>query len=182
MNWRRLNLAFALAGLALSTLAAAAAPPEPPGYRLDDYQSPTPDTFNGEPALSVEAAKAAWSDPKTLFIDVLPHPPRPEGLPEGTVWQEKPHVAIARSIWLPEVGRGALAPETEAYFHRSLAEITAGDKAAILVFYCKRACWMSWNAAKRAASMGYSRVRWYSDGIEGWREAGLPTETIAPRP
>ena len=53
---------------------------------------------------------------------------------------------------------------------------------AVLMFFCKRACWMSWNAAKRAQAFGYRKVYWYADGIEGWREAGLPTEIIVPRP
>ena len=183
MKTRRALLGLAAALAAFGTVSAfAAAPSEPAGYRLGDYQAPTPETLDGKPALTVDAAKALWSAPKALFVDVLPHPPRPEGLPAGTVFQDKPHLSIARAVWLPEVGRGALAPETENYFRRSLSEVTSGDQDAILIFFCKRACWMSWNAAKRAQAMGYRKVYWYSDGIEGWREAGLPTETIAPRP
>jgi PQQ-dependent catabolism-associated CXXCW motif protein len=178
----RLLLLAALAMLAAAAPFAAAAPAEPAGFRQNDYQSPTPDTLDGKPALTVEAAKALWSKPGTLFIDVLPHAPRPEGLAPGTIWQDKPHRSIARAIWLPEVGRGALAPETEAYFRHGLAEVTGGDKDATLVFFCKRACWMSWNAAKRAKAMGYRNVLWYSDGVEGWGEAGLPMEVITPRP
>jgi PQQ-dependent catabolism-associated CXXCW motif protein len=173
-----LGLAFALA----SPVVAQSAPPEPPSYRMADYQAPTPDTLNGKPALTVEAAKALWSDPKIVFVDVLPHAPRPEGLPEGTVWREKPHLSIARAVWLPEVGRGALAPETENYFQRHLAALAGGEATVGLVFFCKRACWMSWNAARRAEALGYKKVYWYSDGVEGWREAGLPMEEIAPRP
>jgi rhodanese-related sulfurtransferase len=43
---------------------------------------------------------------------------------------------------------------------------------------------MSWNAAKRAVSLGYTAVAWYPDGTDGWREAGLPLSeaTPAPRP
>ena len=119
---------------------------------------------------------------KAVFIDVSTHPPRPEGLTPGTIWQEKPHPSIPRAVWLPEVGRGELAPQTEEYFRRSLAEVSQGDHDATMVFFCKRACWMSWNAAKRAQAMGYRKVYLYSDGIEGWQEAGLPTETNVPRP
>jgi PQQ-dependent catabolism-associated CXXCW motif protein len=51
-----------------------------------------------------------------------------------------------------------------------------------MVIFCKRACWMSWNAAKRAQAYGYAQVLWFSDGIEGWREADLPTGTVTPEP
>ena len=53
-----------------------------------------------------------------------------------------------------------------------------------LVFYCQRACWMSWNAARRAVALGYKQISWYPDGVDGWREAGLPLEPreAEPRP
>jgi PQQ-dependent catabolism-associated CXXCW motif protein len=63
-----------------------------------------------------------------------------------------------------------------------LAQATAGDPARPLVFFCQRACWMSWNAAKRALSLGYTRVNWYPDGTDGWSEAGLPLARIEPAP
>jgi PQQ-dependent catabolism-associated CXXCW motif protein len=51
-----------------------------------------------------------------------------------------------------------------------------------VVFYCLADCWMSWNAAKRAASWGYREVLWYRDGTDGWEAAGLPTEVLHPAP
>jgi len=162
------------------TLAASAAPAEPPSYRLDDYQAPVPATLNGRPALTVAEAKALWEGKQALFLDVLPHPPRPEGLMAGTIFVEKPHLSIAGAIWLPEVGRGELAATTETYFRQALAALTGGDKSRKIVIFCKRDCWMSWNAARRAQGYGYTSVLWYADGIEGWREAGLPTQDIKP--
>ena len=41
---------------------------------------------------------------------------------------------------------------------------------------------MSWNAAKRALSLGYPRIAWYPDGTDGWIAAGLPVEPIKPVP
>lgn len=166
-----------LAGCAL----AAAAPDEPGGYRLGDYQSPVPESLNGQPALSVAQAKALFAE-HVLFFDVLPHAPRPEGLAPGTVWVEKPHVSIEGAHWLPEVGRGEISAETEAYYKRELAKFSGGDASRKMVIFCKRACWMSWNAAKRAQAYGYAQVLWFSDGIEGWREADLPTGTVTPEP
>jgi hypothetical protein len=59
MKTRRalLGLTVALAACGAAS-AYAAAPAEPAGYRLDDYQAPTPETLDGKPALTVEAAKA----------------------------------------------------------------------------------------------------------------------------
>ena len=39
-----------------------------------------------------------------------------------------------------------------------------------IVFYCLKNCWMSWNAAKRAKTFGYTQVLWYPGGTEGWRK------------
>ena len=56
-----------------------------------------------------------------------------------------------------------------------LERLTGGDKAAPVVFYCDPSCWMSWNAAKRAVTeLGYTRVYWYPEGAQGWKEAGQP--------
>ena len=174
-----------LLGLALSFFgpAARAAPPEPAGYRMDNYHPfQVPVTVNGQPALTTQQTADIWRDGSAVFVDVSSHPPRPEGLSPGTVWIDKPHPSIKGARWLPDVGRGALSVETDDYFKRALAALTDGDKSRALVIFCKRDCWMSWNAAKRAQSYGYARILWYSDGIEGWTEAGLPTEKVTPYP
>jgi rhodanese-related sulfurtransferase len=41
---------------------------------------------------------------------------------------------------------------------------------------------MSWNAAKRALSLGYSNVAWYPEGTEGWTFFDLPTQESQPEP
>ena len=53
-----------------------------------------------------------------------------------------------------------------AYFRQGLARATGGNNAALLVIYCQADCWMSWNAAKRALSYGYSNVAWYPEGTD----------------
>ena len=50
------------------------------------------------------------------------------------------------------------------------------------MLYCLSECWMSWNAAKRAAGFGHRAVLWYADGADGWEAAGLPTEVLRPAP
>jgi PQQ-dependent catabolism-associated CXXCW motif protein len=52
----------------------------------------------------------------------------------------------------------------------------------MLVLYCLANCWMSWNAAKRALSLGYSDVAWYPEGTDGWFAALLPLEDATPEP
>jgi rhodanese-related sulfurtransferase len=39
---------------------------------------------------------------------------------------------------------------------------------------------MSWNAAKRAMTLGYTDVAWYRDGTDGWTAKGFPTEERQP--
>jgi PQQ-dependent catabolism-associated CXXCW motif protein len=167
----------ALAALLLclaSAFAAEARPPEPDGYRLDDYRTTTPATINGRKPLGTEEAHRIWAARAAVFVDVLPAPRRPEGLPQGAIWAPRPRLDIPGSVWLPDVGRGALSPELEAWFRASLERLTAGNKAAPLVFYCLADCWMSWNATKRALSWGYAGAQWYEEGTDGWEVAGFP--------
>ena len=111
-----------------------------------------------------------------------PAPRRPANLPQSAVWMPLPHRDIPGSLWLPDVGRGALSPELEGYFRDHLEAATKGRRDAPVVFYCLADCWMSWNAAKRAAGWRYRRVYWYRDGTDGWEAAKLPMKDIEPVP
>jgi PQQ-dependent catabolism-associated CXXCW motif protein len=164
--------------------AAAAEVPEPDGYRLEDYRAPTPATLRGVRVIGTEEAETIWRSHSASFVDVLPRPPRPRDLPEGTLWRDKPRANIPGSIWLPDTGYGELAPSMAGYFAKGLEKATNGDLARVLVLYCLADCWMSWNAAKRARSLGYSDVAWYREGTDGWLAAGLPLQdaTSEPRP
>ncbi len=155
-------------------------PPEPQSYRLDDYRTPTPATVDGKRPLSTEEAHRIWQARAAIFIDVLPAPRRPDGLPQGAIWAPRPRLDIPGSVWLPDVGRGSLSPELEAWFRAHLERLTAGDKTAPLVFYCLADCWMSWNATKRALSWGYSGTQWYEEGTDGWEVAGFPLAATPP--
>jgi PQQ-dependent catabolism-associated CXXCW motif protein len=155
--------------------------PEPAGYRLDDYRAPTPSTLAGARVLTTAQAELSWKS-GAVFIDVLSYTPRPPDLPAGTVWREKTHSDIAGSVWLANTGYGHLAAETENYFRLGLERVTQSDGAKLLVFYCRRDCWMSWNAAKRALALGYKNVAWYPDGVDGWEAAGLPLQEAKPEP
>jgi PQQ-dependent catabolism-associated CXXCW motif protein len=182
---RRRHAVLALLAAALAGLPARGdelSPPEPADYRLDDYQSPTPDTLRGARVVTTAEAEALWKRGGAVFVDVLLRPPKPANLPSGTIWRDKPRLDIPGSLWLPDTGYGALAPPMETYFRASLTKATGGDRAKPLVIYCLRECWMSWNAAKRAVALGYSNVIWYPDGADGWEKAGLPLASVAPEP
>jgi PQQ-dependent catabolism-associated CXXCW motif protein len=164
------------------SIAFADPPPEPEGYRLFDYKSPVPLTLKGARVVDTEEAFALWSKGAAAFIDVLPQVPRPANLPPQTIWRDKPRNDIPHSLWLADTGYGELHPSMQDYFRDGLQRASGGDMRAALVFYCLADCWQSWNAAKRALSLGYTGVIWYRDGTTGWEAAGHPLETRIPEP
>ncbi|QRM57548.1 PQQ-dependent catabolism-associated CXXCW motif protein [Sinorhizobium sp. BG8] len=159
---------------------AADVVPEPDGFRTENYRASIPATLKGATVISTEEASALWREKGALFVDVLPHDPKPAKLPAGTIWKEKIREDIPGSVWLANVGYGILNKETESYFEEGLRSHAGDDKNTKIVFYCMNNCWMSWNAAKRAVAWGYTSVLWYPLGTDGWTEAGLPTTRNVP--
>jgi PQQ-dependent catabolism-associated CXXCW motif protein len=176
---RVLALAVWLGAFSVGQAWSQTTVPEPPGYRMQNYRAPTPTQLAGTRVVTTREAEELWKT-GAAFVDVLPHAPRPDNLPPGTIWREKPRVDILGSIWLPDTGYGALAASTELYLRNGLARITRGNQSQWLVIYCQKDCWMSWNAAKRALTMGYSNVAWYPDGTDGWQASGLPMQQVEP--
>ena len=184
-QFRSILLAGALAALgAASALAQTPReiPPEPAGYRMEQFRAPVPATLAGAKVVGTDEVRKLWETKAAVFIDVLPRAPKPTNLPPDTVWRDKPRRDIPGSIWLVDTGYGALAAPTLAYFERGLAKASGGDKARPLVFYCLTDCWMSWNAGKRALTLGYSNVIWYPQGTDGWESAGFALEDRVPEP
>ena len=162
--------------------SALAGVPEPHDYRQDDYRAAVPTTIAGGRVVHTGALQALLARGAILLIDVLPAPRRPAGMRSDQPWMPVPRRDIPGSLWLPDTGRGALAPEFDRWFRERLVQATAGDKGHPMVFYCLSRCWMSWNAAKRAIGYGYRRVFWYPDGSDGWAQAGLPLAVTPPEP
>ncbi len=162
--------------------AADSGVPEPAGYRMDEYRAPTPITLAGGTVVDTAGVQQLIGESGVVLIDVLPLQKKPDNLPANTLWIPKVRHNIPGSVWLPEVGRGALNAEVEDYFQRNLKQLTAGDKSRQIVIYCLADCWMSWNAAKRAIEYGYTSVYWYPGGTDHWTAAGLPTEESQPVP
>ncbi len=153
--------------------------PVPDGYRIEDYHAPVPDRVPGGAvihAAEVRKLRAAGA----IVIDVLPAPRQPPTMKPGMPWLPAPHLDIPGSIWLPDFGRGALNKVMANWFHEKLRELTHDDPDRALVFYCQAQCWMSWNAAKRAAALGFRHVFWFPEGVDGWREAGFALAPATP--
>ena len=176
--------ALVLAALvALAPVPAPAQPvPEPEGYRMEAYRAPVPATLEGARVIGTEEARALWESGEAVFVDVLPRPPRPADLPEGTFWRPPAREDVPGSLWLPDTGFGALSPEMQGYLEAGLDRASGGDPSRPLVIYCQAECWMSWNAAKRALEAGHEAVLWYPEGTDGWSAAGLPLERREPEP
>jgi PQQ-dependent catabolism-associated CXXCW motif protein len=180
---RPLLASLLLAALSLIVPARAQdTPPEPDGYRMENYRAPVPATLAGVRVLTTAEAETIWRAKAAVFIDVMPRAPKPPDLPAGTVWRDQPRFDIPGSVWLPDTGYGKLAPSTEDYLKRGLLRATAGNSGALVVIYCMADCWMSWNAAKRIRSYGYSNVAWYPEGTDGWERAGLALTKSQPEP
>ena len=103
---------MALAVLGIGLLLGAAGttevlPTEPADYRMDDYRAPTPPTLHGAAVLTTDQAQAHWNRHDAVFIDVLPQPPRPVGLPASTIWRPKPRrmCRAASGCPTPAMGR-----------------------------------------------------------------------------
>lgn len=72
----------------------------------------------------------------------------------------------------PASQAGTFSDQTQQEFGQFLQQVTQGNKARPMVFYCMSTqCWMSYNAALRAINMGYGNVLWYRGGIEAWQRA-----------
>jgi PQQ-dependent catabolism-associated CXXCW motif protein len=153
---------------------------EPAGYRMDEYRAPVPGTLQGATVVTTSEAEALWREKKAVFVDVMPQAPKPANLPAGTIWKEKVRKDIPGSVWLVNVGYGAISAETAEYFRQGLVANTGSDKSRTVLFYCMTDCWMSWNAAKRAIEWGYGSVVWYPLGTDGWEGANLPLEENRP--
>jgi PQQ-dependent catabolism-associated CXXCW motif protein len=180
---RRSLAGFVLAALSLIIPARAQdKPPEPDGYREENYRAPVPATLAGVRVLTTAEAEAIWRARSGAFIDVMPRAPKPPNLHAGTVWRDQPRLNIRGSVWLPDTGYGKLAAATEDYLKRGLVRATAGNSAALVVIYCMADCWMSWNAAKRIRTYGYSNVAWYPEGTDGWERAGQELTEAHPEP
>lgn len=130
--------------------------------RLLDLSAPTPREIPGARIMRTaelrERLRAAEAE-RPLLFDVL---------------GGEPHDSLPGALWLPGAGRGSSYTDAvQAQLARLLQALTRGDAGRAMVFFCQgTACWLSYNAALRAVSLGYRDVYWYRGGIEAWLAAG----------
>lgn len=146
------------------------------GYRQTLYRSPTPASVEGAQTLDTPALQALLKQqPRTALIDVY----RRQWLHERFIAEESHH-NLPGSLWLANTGDGVLDERFSRYFTQQLQRLSGGHKDWPLVFYCRSDCWLSWNATRRARTLGYTQLYWYRDGVDAWQQAGLPLQEAEP--
>lgn len=103
------------------------------------------------PAIPTDQLKQAISEKKVVLLDV-----------NGTASWQKGHIP------------GALNFEAVA---TELAAKLPADKQALIVAYCGNESCPAYRAGAAAAiKLGYTNVKHYARGIQGWIKDGQPTE------
>jgi len=144
------------------------------GYRSDHYLSPIPDALPGGRVLTLKETLTLYTDPDVVLIDVLSAGDVEPDPFDGSWSIDDPHNNIPGSVWLPNVGRGYLDETMSRYFEEQLSQSSKKNFDAQLIFYCIDDCWMAWNAAKRAMTLGYTNVSWFRRGMTVWEPGNHP--------
>src|SRR3954466_4221604 len=132
MNFSVARVGLLAVGLCLASPAFADVP-EPSEYRQDNYRADVPATLKGATVIGAKEVHALMEREAVVVIDVLPQPPRPEGLPATTLWRPPARLDIPGSIWLANVGFGGLSAEMDSYFRKALERVSLGNTARKLV-------------------------------------------------
>lgn len=177
--WQRFHITLMFVGLLLGSQVYAGVD-EPAGFRMELYDDVVPVGLAGAVTVSAQEVLKLQQEQGAVVVDVIPEHRRPEFLPDDQIWIPVPHKGVPGAVWLPDTGFGALSEVTESYFKRHLGAAVKGDFSHPIVFYCRSDCWMSWNAAKRALTYGYSNVYWFADGIDDWFFEGFDFALLTP--
>ena len=175
----------AIAILFALLLAAAPAPDAlfdaATGYRISAYRAPVTGVPEHVRRIDTHLAAQLWRTHRAVFIDVMPAEGGHRDASTGLWYVAAVRETIPGAAWFPESGRGVPDPAILEGFRAGVAALTRGDRHRRLVVFCRADCWMSWNAARRLAREGHTRVFWYADGTDGWRDADLPLAPATPR-
>lgn len=165
----------ALALLVAAVSAGSAADiAEPRGLWTGPMYGQTPRTLAGAVVVDLAAVEVLMAE-KPLLLDVGPAHRKPVNFPTDRPWLPT-HRSIPGAVWMPGAGAAPLDAGREELFYRRIGELTRGDKTKPIVVFCRPGCWGSWNAGKRLVTSGYTSVRWFPTGIDGWRDKHATAE------
>jgi PQQ-dependent catabolism-associated CXXCW motif protein len=148
------------------------------GYRTGHYRGIIRQAPEAVIRVDAPTAKRLWVEKRAVFIDLTPAEGGQRDPVSGKWSLVEVHRTIPRAHWFPEAGRGVLARGIEIWFTRGVARLAT--KRRTIVAFCLADCWMSWNAALRLRRAGYTDVRWFADGLDGWRDINGPTVIATP--
>ncbi len=152
------------------------------GLRIARQRAPVPDDIPW-PITKVSAPEAAaLIELGAVALDVFGALQSRYDELDGTWLVGKKRMSIPGAVWLPEVGRGTLAPDMALYLKSNLERLTGGKLDHPIVAFCVSDCWMSWNAAQHIVALGYTRVSWFNLGTDGWLESGRSLKQVDPVP
>lgn len=148
------------------------------GFRISSYRAPVPDHVPGAEVITIDRLREL-RHAGALLIDTFPVKSY-EINDIGQIIAPVTRQTIPTSVWLPIIGQGKIDAHAALYLRHALAELTAGNLHKEIVVFCLSDCWVSWNAAQRITALGYDRVHWYPDGVDGWEMAGEPLQSVSP--
>ena len=152
------------------------------GFRIARQRAPTPDDIPPPARVADVDTVAILLEEGAVVIDVAGALQSRFDELDGTWLVQGPRDTLPGAVWLPEVGRGVIEPVLEGYLKSNLYRLTEGDPDRPVVVFCLADCWMSWNATQRVAALGYAKVYWFPEGVDGWRESGRQLVPATPIP
>ena len=176
----RAHVSIAVAGVLAgiqATIAIAQVPatrpgdvPEPAGLYQGAMHGYVPSTIKGGTVLDTPAFLKLVEADHPILIDVADKDRKPPTMAKDTPWLPQ-HRSIPGAVWLQGAGNATGDPAFAAAFKTRMASLTDDAPARPIVVFCHPDCWASYNAAKRLIGLGYTKVYWYPEGMEGWQNA-----------
>jgi PQQ-dependent catabolism-associated CXXCW motif protein len=154
--------------------------PEPQGLYQGAMHGYTPNAVTGAKVVDTAGLAKLIEGEHPLMLDVAEKDRKPPRMAPQMVWAPT-HRSIPGAVFLQGAGRGTDDRSYAEAFKSRVSELTGGDRGKAVVTFCHPDCWGSYNAAKRLVALGYTRVIWYREGVEGW-QAEHDTREVKPDP